>query len=82
MVSVRSSGAIDRGFGHGQIKQILIKKKKKKKKKGFVASPLSTHNEGGRAKHGWFEIGIMCQSGATFLHTDCSFSELALYKSN
>jgi hypothetical protein len=34
-----------------------------------------------KSKTGWFGIRIMCPSGATCLHTDCCFSELALLKS-
>ena len=42
----------------------------------FVASLLSTHHYGERAKTGGLGIRIMCQSGST------CFSELALLKSN
>jgi len=52
--------------------------KLKTRKLVFVASPLSTHNLGERAKTGWLGIRIMCPSGATCLPADCCFSEIAL----
>ena len=48
----------------------------------FVASPLSTQNEGEKAKTGWLGIRIMCPSGATGLTMDYCFSELELLQSN
>ena len=41
----------------------------------FVASPLSTHHSGKRAKTGWLEIRIMCPSGAICLPADCCFNK-------
>jgi len=47
----------------------------------FVASPLSTQNEGEKAD--WLaRIRIMCPSGATGLTVDYCFSELELLQSN
>jgi len=40
----------------------------------FVASPLSTQDEGERAKTGWLGIRIMCLSGATCLSANCCVS--------
>jgi hypothetical protein len=35
-----------------------------------------------KARTGWLRIRVMCPSGATCLHIDCCFSELALQRSN
>ena len=69
MVSVLALSAVDRGFEPDRVKPktiILV----------FVASPLSTHHKGERAKTGWNGIRIMCPSGATCLPADCCFGEL------
>ena len=47
MVSVLGWSAVDRGFEPRTITLV------------FVASPLSTHNYGERAKTGWLRIGII-----------------------
>jgi len=44
----------------------------------IVASPLSTHQYGERAKTSWLRIRTMCPNGSTCLSADCYFSELAL----
>ena len=71
MVSVLASSEVDRGFEprSGQTKDCKI---------GIFASPLNTQHYGERAKTGWLGMKIMCLSGATYLSTDCCFSELAL----
>ena len=40
-----------------------------------------TRHSGETTKTAWPRIRIMCQNGATCLHSDCCFSELALTKS-
>ena len=47
-----------------------------------IGIPLSTQNEGEKAKTGWLGIRIMCPSGATGLTMDYCFSELELLQSN
>ena len=68
MVSMQS--VVDREFEprSGQPKTIKLV---------FVASPLSMqHKE--KEQTDWLGTGIMCSSEATWLHTDCCFSKLAL----
>ena len=48
----------------------------------FVASPLSMQPAGDRAKTGFLEIRLMCQSGVICHPADCCFSEIALKKYN
>ena len=43
----------------------------------FVASPLSSHHYGVRAKIDWLGIRIMCPSEATCLPADCCLNELS-----
>ena len=71
MVSVLASIAVDRGFESrsGQTKDYAIDI-------CYFSARLAALRE--RAKTGWFEIRIMCPSGATCLPADCCFSELAL----
>jgi hypothetical protein len=38
----------------------------------FATSPPSGQNYGVRAKTGWHGIKIMCQSGETYLPSDCN----------
>ena len=47
-----------------------------------VASQLSMHHKGERAKTVWLGIRILSPSVVTCLSTACCFSELALEKSN
>jgi hypothetical protein len=56
----------------------IIQIKLKTIKYVFVASALSTHHQGIRAKTGWIGFRIMCPSGATCLTAE---GELALLKS-
>jgi len=72
MASMLASSVIDCGLraSVGSTKRFF-------KKMVFSASPLSTQLYGIRANAGWFEIRIMCPSGATCLLVDCCFSELA-----
>ena len=69
MVSVVASSAVVRGFEHGSVLTI---------KCVCVATPLSTHHYGERAKAGWLGIRISCPSGESCLSAGCCFSELAL----
>ena len=69
MVTVFSSGAVDRGFEPrlGQAKDY---------KSGICC--FSTKHAALRAKTAWLGIRIMCPSEATCLSADCFFSELGL----
>jgi hypothetical protein len=69
MVSVLASSAVS--SSPGRVKPNTMKLV-------AVASPLSMQHQGERAKSGWLEIRIMCQSGVTCLPADCCFSELTL----
>ena len=71
MVCVIASSSVDRGFEPEWFKPKTIKLV-------FVASPLRMQHEGVRVKTGWLGIRIMCPNGATYLPTDCCFSQLAL----
>jgi hypothetical protein len=64
MVSVFTSGAVDRGF---EPRLGLTKDNKV----GIFASPLSTQYYGVSGTTGWLGIRIMCPSGATCLSKDC-----------
>ena len=46
----------------------------------FVVSPLVTQHLGVRINTGWLGIKIKCPNVATYLPTDCCFSELVLKK--
>ena len=73
MVNVLASSAVDRGFKYRPCRtkdyQLCC----------FSAKYTALRR---KSKVGRLEIGIMYPSWATYLCTDCSFSELALYKSN
>ena len=67
LVSVLASRAIDRGFvGSGQTKDYKI----------GICCFSAKHTV--RAKTGWLENKITCESGATCLHANCCFDELAI----
>jgi hypothetical protein len=74
-VSMLTSGAVDRWFElpSGQTKDHTI---------GIRCFSASTYHYGvrllGLKSDAWFEIRIMCLSVATYLSTDCCFSELEL----
>ena len=71
MVSMLTSSVVDCDLEprSGQTKDYKIT---------ISGSPLSTQNQGERAKTGCFRIRIMCPSGARCLSADCCFSKLAL----
>ena len=71
MVSMLASSAVDCGLESrsGQTKDYEIY---------ISGSPLSTQNQGERAKTGCFRIRIMCLSGVRCPTADCYFSKLAL----
>ena len=72
MVSVLTFSLVDHGFEPDRVKPKTIKLV-------FVASFLSTHHLGERARTGWLGIMmIMCPSEVIWLPGDCCFSELAL----
>jgi hypothetical protein len=69
MVSVLASSVVSSSPGRVKPNTMILV---------VIASPLSMQHQGERAKTGWLEIRIMCQSGVTCLPADCCFSELTL----
>ena len=57
-----------------------VRGKRKTIKSVFTVFPVSTQHQGERAKTDWLGIRIISPSGATCLHADYCFSEVALYK--
>jgi hypothetical protein len=71
MIRVLTSSATDDGFEHStwvKPKTITL---------AFATSLLSMQHLGVRATTSWHRIRTMCPGGATCLHPDCCFSELA-----